>query len=194
MTLTGPAALYHRALDAKVTRALHDGNAMRLFFSGSPGTGKSTVAGLLARRLAGHELGIEKINGADVGAETVRHWRDHFLPSSMFTDWRVLLIEEADKVSTQAQVLMLTLLDDLPKRRAVFCTSNLDTDDLTARFQTRFQFWTFAGPTPEEIQVLLASSFPVLSAEKITKISNACQGNVRQALLDAESASDFAAV
>lgn len=193
MTLTGPASRIHRSLESKVERARSSGSPLRLFFSGSPGVGKSATAALLARRIAGHELGIEKINGADVGADTVRHWREHFTTASMFSDWRVLVIEEADKVSAQAQVLMLTLLDDLPPRRAILCTSNLDTGDLTPRFQTRFQFWTFTAPTAEEIHILLRERFPGLPAAKLTQISHACQGNVRSALLDAETAADFAA-
>lgn len=195
MNLIGPAASIHRALSAKVARALTSIQppSLRLFFSGEPGTGKSSVASLLARQLSGHELGIEKINGADVGADTVRAWRENFLGASMFSDWRVLLIEEADKVSAQAQVLMLTLLDDLPSRRAVLCTSNATTGELIERFQTRFQLWRFASPDAESISALLTARFPTVAPATLTNIARSCGGNVRAALLDSESAADFAA-
>ena len=194
MTLIGPAARFHRTLTAKCARHITSGDPLRLFFSGEPGTGKSTVAALLARQLARHELGIQKINGADVGAETVREWgQGAFTGSSMFSDWRVLIIEEADRVSAQAQVLMLTLLDDLPKQRAVICTSNLATQDLTARFQTRFQLWEFKGPESGNIFDFLSDKFPDLPASICQQIATASNGNVRQALLDAESAADAAA-
>ena len=194
-TLIGPAARFHRTLTAKCERHITSGLPLRLFFSGEPGTGKSTVAALLARQLARHELGIQKINGADVGAETVREWgQGAFTGSSMFSDWRVLIIEEADRVSAQAQVLMLTLLDDLPKQRAVICTSNLATQDLTARFQTRFQLWEFKGPMAAEIEShLVTLHHQSVHRDVLTRIATASNGNVRQALLDAESAADAAA-
>lgn len=192
-TLIGPAARIHRALQAKAARHLASTDPLRLFFSGEPGTGKSTVAALLARQLAGHSLGTEKINGADVGAETIREWTTGFLTPSLFSDWRVLLIEEADRISPQAQVLILTLLDDLPPCRAVLCTSNLQTADLTARFQTRFQLFEFKGPTEKEIAAYLQPLFPGVPTMTLNKIAQDCLGNVRAALLDAESAADFAA-
>lgn len=187
--LIGPARAVGLSLERKVARIQDTGLPLKLFFTGAPGCGKTSLALILARQLAHHELGMQSINGADVGADAVRRYRDEFFPASMFSDWRVLVINEADKISPQAQVLMLTLLDDLPRFRAVICTSNLETADLIERFQTRFQLWKIGSPAADEITALINRLVgPGLDGRTIAK---ACAGNVRSALLDTESALDF---
>lgn len=188
--LIGPARIIGLNLERKIGRIIHTGQPLKLYFTGDPGCGKSNLAAILARQLAGHELGIHKINGGDVTTESVRQFRAEFNTASMFSDWRVLLIEEADKINAAAQVLMLTVLDDLPKFRAVLCTSNVTGAELIERFQTRFQMLPVGPPSPADICALIDR----LTGGRVhnsAKIAAACNGNVRAALLDAESALDF---
>ena len=104
----------------------------------------------------------------------------------MFGAYRVIWIEEADAVPPVAQVRLLTLLDDLPNGCAMVCTSNCKLDEFKKRFQTRFKVFELEPPSPEEIRILL-SKF-LTNQREITTIATFACGNVRQALLDAESA------
>jgi replication-associated recombination protein RarA len=187
--LIGPSGQLLDAMFAKIERLDPSKDVLKAMFIGEPGIGKSEIAMAMALRLANEQrLAVERVNGADVTAETVRSWRQSFACSSLFADWRPLVIEEVDKLSPQAQVLMLTFLDTLQPGRAVLCTSNLEAKDLTPRFQTRFQLWQVAPPKDSEVKALLIErGLPPAVAQQIAVSS---VGNVRAALLDAESWKD----
>lgn len=191
----GQAGRVARVLEQKIQRARATGQPMRNLFSGPPGTGKSALALMLARQLAGSEFGYEVVNGANITADTVRRWHTEFFAGSMFADWRVLLLDEADGISQQAQKLLLTFLDQLPPHRAVFATTNQDTSELIERFQTRFQAWRITPPETGEIAAhLRAVSTVRVEPAVLARIATACGGNVRSALLDLESEIDVASV
>lgn len=193
----GPAGRVALVLERKLQRSRPTGEPIRQLFSGPPGTGKTALALMLARQLAGSEFGYELINGANITADTVRRWHAEFFVGSMFTDWRVLVLDEADGISPQAQKLLLTFLDQLPRYRAVFATTNHETSELIERFQTRFQLWRIEKPITAEIgdhlRARLAGAHPSVTASTISNIAIACNGNVRSALLDLESELDVAA-
>lgn len=189
--LIGPARSIATAVLGKIERNRETGTPLRILFTGAPGVGKSAIANLAARTLCGHELGVEVVNGADVGADMVRKWRTDFISASMFSDWRCIVIEEGNHISQQAQVLLLTLLDSLPRHRAIFVTSNLDTSEWTERFQTRFQFWKVEHPSQNMIEDLLGEKYPTIPAARRREIVKNCAGNVRSALMDADTMLDW---
>lgn len=178
--LIGPAGV----LEAKLAAAIAEvGGPLKLLFWGEPGVGKSEVAGRLARLLT-HAVEIERVNGADVGVDLVRDWSVRAHQSSLFSDWRIWIVEEIDKVSERAQVNLLTFLDELPAQRGVFATSNCGRDIIPARLWTRFERYEVKSPTEEEIRGLLTERVP---ADVAAMLSTTCAGNVRAALLDATS-------
>ena len=79
---------------------------------------------------------------------------------------------------------MLTLLDELPPKTAVLCTSNCKEGELEERFHTRFVLEEVDGPTPAQIAEFLAQ-WPLLEYDR-QQIANFACGNVRQALRDAQ--------
>lgn len=191
--LIGPSGHLLAAMLAKITRLDPSKDVLKSMFIGEPGIGKSEIAMAMALALAGGQrLAVERVNGANVTAELVRAWTQSYACSSLFSDWRPLVIEEVDKLSSQAQVLMLTFLDTLMPGRAVLCTSNLEAKDLTPRFQTRFQLWQVAPPKDAEIEAMLVERGLPPSIARQIAVSAA--GNVRAALLDAESWQDVHAV
>lgn len=186
--LIGPAGV----LEARLATAIADvGGPLKLLFWGEPGVGKSELAGRLANMLT-HQVEIDRVNGADVGVDEVREWAARSRCSSLFAAWRVLIIEEIDKVSDRAQVNLLTYLDELPAQRAVLATSNVCYDPalssigktIPARLWTRFERYEVKAPTSEEIRGLLAERVP---CDVAAMLATTCAGNVRAALLDASS-------
>jgi hypothetical protein len=111
-----------------------------------------------------------------------RHYRD------LFGEYRVLRIEEVDKVPHVAQVSLLTLLDDLPSHNAMVCTSNCKLNELEVRFQRRFTVIELAPPSAEDICQLLSTRWPALRSDTARQIATFACGNVGQALRDADAA------
>ena len=158
---------------------------LKVLLLGEPGTGKTSIAGFIAERLTDSSFAIQESNGADVSAEMVRDATAEARCVSMFSLFRVWVINEIDSMKRVAQDLMLSFLDKLPDKYAVIGTSNYDTSDITERFQSRFQQMRIKSPNQEEVtQGLLSLGIPKNVASAITKCT---KGNVRAALLDAQS-------
>lgn len=190
----GPAREVAAALRQKCEDARAGGFPLRFLLNGSPGVGKTALA-----RYAQHLLGVHpkwstlKYSGVDVTIDAVRDLAGRLHLRDLFSEWRLIWIEEADKIPAAAQVRFLMLLDEMPHHTAVLCTSNCKLDCFESRFQTRFTIPMpfIGGPTGEEtlawLQSLVgdeSSAFPVPRSE-LVNIATFCCGNVRAALLDA---------
>ena len=175
-----------KVLENKVSRMRKNGSGrLKALLIGNPGVGKTSIAEFTSSALVDSHFAIRESNGADVSAELVREVSTEAYSSSMFSDFRVWIINEIDSMKRVAQDLMLTFLDKLPDRYAVIGTSNYDTAEITERFQSRFQQMRIKSPEPREVSDGLQSlGIPMKVADAITKCT---KGNVRSALLDAQS-------
>lgn len=181
-TLIGPAG---SLIDGILNRA-DPAKPFKLLLYGPPGVGKTTLAEQIASRLGeSSRWDTESINGRNVTIDVVREWQLSLHCSSMFGDWKVKIINEADVMPKAAQDVMLSLLDYLPDKRAVICTSNLDLNEMTPRFRTRFVSRKVDAPPTKDIALLLVSKG--LPLDQASFIAETAAGNVRAALLDAEA-------
>lgn len=175
------------ALKSSVEKAIARGHApLKFFFSGEPGTGKTALS-IYAQHLMGvGNFALQEFNGQDVNVDVVRELSAslHLTHNELFGAYRLITWHEADCLSDAAQVSALTMIDRLPNRTALICTSNLRIKDITPRFQTRFKLIEVRKPTALEIQGLLLK-WPV--PEQVAQsISVNAHGNVRVAMLEAE--------
>ena len=158
-------------------------------FLGEPGIGKTESALALAKTLAPEKCCIEQINGQSCTVDLVRQWRDSQPFKPLFGD-SVKLIDELDLASPAAQNELLTFLDRLPPWQHVIATSNKSLDALQPRLQSRFQSFQLQPVQASEIATLL-SQFG-LAASVAQRIASGVAGNVRAALLDAQTVIDLA--
>lgn len=164
---------------------LNDRSPLKYLLNGRPGLGKSALVAHLQQLLGCNKWNTIKLNGTECKVETTHEIAQQLAYTSLFGDWRLLWIDEADAIPPVAQVRFLTLLDDLPKGVAVACTSNCKLRDFEERFQTRFQAFEIAPPATEEIITLLRRYLP--DEPEVVNAATFAAGNVRQALLDAKS-------
>ena len=166
----------------------HDRMPMKFLINGSPGLGKSALVAYFQHLIGCNKWSTTKLNGTECKIERIEDIAAGLRYKSLFGEWRMLWIDEADEIPRLAQVRFLTLLDDLPAGVAVACTSNCKLSDFENRFQTRFQAFEIAPPPPAEIQSLVTRLLPQLSVRDATQIATFACGNVRQALLEAQGA------
>jgi DNA polymerase III delta prime subunit len=142
---------------------------------------------LFASALTDSPFGIDSINGRNVDSNRIREWQDrgHYVSRS----FSVKIINEVDTLPAQAQDLALTWLDELSPFNAVIATSNLNLSELSPRFQSRFQQFHVKAPAASDIAPLL-KTFGINGHSEL--LAGKCAGNVRAALLDAQSILDAA--
>jgi len=159
---------------------------IKLLLLGSPGIGKSELAEHFCQLMGVTKWATHKYNGVQFKIDDAEELARTVRFTNLFGDWRIIRIEEVDRVPTVAQVRLLTLLDDLPPGNALIATSNCSVHDLESRFQSRFQVIQLKPPTAEEIVCLLHGRWQITTSIARQIATLAC-GNVRQALLDAQS-------
>jgi DNA polymerase III delta prime subunit len=172
-------------LEKAVRLSKTDGNSPLAFlFHGEPGLGKSALAAYFQRLISCDKWSTTKLSGVDVNVEKVREMAGSLHYKTLFGDWRMVHIEEADKIPEAAQVRFLMLMDELPNGTAVVCTSNCKVDDFEPRFQSRFQVFEVGPPTPQQIGQFLSRFID--HNDTILRIAEFACGNVRQALKDTQ--------
>lgn len=182
MNIIGPAGRIAASLKQRIQPGYV--GPLKLLLHGSPGVGKTELANAIAESL-GSKWDRESVNGRNVTIELVREWQMTMHCTSMFGEWKVKILNEADLMSRPAQDLMLSVLDELPANRAIICTSNAAVGDLSERFHTRFQKHKVDAPSQEEVANLLVCQHG-LPPDQAAFISVASGGNVRAALNDAD--------
>jgi len=184
----GSARRVALSIDKLLGSATPQGTPLKVLILGNPGIGKTELANYFMARLNCDRWHTTLLNGTQVRIEAVEELAASLHHRELFGQYRLIRIEEVDKVPMVAQVRLLTLLDELPSHTALVCTSNCSINDLEERFQSRFLVFDLAAPSADEIEVLLRRLSNALPEHVIRQIATFACGNVRQALLDADNA------
>lgn len=136
-----------------------------LLFEGETGTGKTTAALVLARAL-GCDLeqeefgGVCQIASGEQTADAVREtYRQMHLGTLYGSGWKVVIVNEVDRMSPQAETIWLDRLEQLPRQAVVIFTTNYP-DKLSRRFRdrcTRLRFESEAGKLGLDAYALLCA-------------------------------------
>jgi len=110
-----------------------------LWIQGPSGTGKTTLAWIIARQVAGDDFNITELDGDKCSVQAVRDLEVNFGLSTMFGNWKVVIVNEAHAMTARAVQAWLTLLERLPANRLViFTTTEPLQEDLFGNFSGPF--------------------------------------------------------
>ena len=145
----------------KFQEMLSVGEVPHLMLLGTPGSGKTTLAKIL---IAGLDCDVLVLNSsADRGIDIVRDRVKSFVTLRSNKRWRIVLLEEADNLTTDAQQAMRNLMEEYSLRARFIMTGNY-RNRLIDPIKSRCQVFEFSALPQKECAKRLRF---ILDAENI---------------------------
>ncbi|TSD06292.1 MAG: DNA polymerase III, subunit gamma and tau [Parcubacteria group bacterium Greene0714_7] len=134
-------------------------------FIGSRGTGKTSVARILARELGANERDIYEMDAAsNTGVDNIRQLREEAFVMPFESPRKVYIIDEVHMLSKGAFNAFLKILEE-PPSHVVFILATTELEKVPETIQSRCQVFTFKKPSQK---VLVEMVTRVAKAEGFT--------------------------
>jgi replication factor C small subunit len=188
-------------LKSKVTIYLQNNDLPHLLLYGKAGTGKTTLAKILVKNI---ECDYLYINASDENSvDTVRTKVRHFASTVGFKDLKVIILDECDYITPNAQAALRNLMETFSKHCRFILTCNY-VERIIDPIQSRCQLFQIIPPSKkevaqklhtilteeningelEDIKVLVDSGYP-----DIRRVINSAQRNVVRGKLKLDTGS-----
>ncbi|MBI2610317.1 DNA polymerase III subunit gamma/tau [Candidatus Kaiserbacteria bacterium] len=118
-------------------------------FSGSRGTGKTSVARILAKELGVSEKDLYEIDAAsNRGIDDIRLLREGVYAMPFESPYKFYIIDEAHMLTKDAWNAFLKTLEE-PPAHAIFVLATTERDKIPETIQSRCEIYSFKQPTRE---------------------------------------------
>ena len=127
-----------------------------LLFSGSPGTGKTTLAKIIVNQLGINSYDLLEINASrDNGVDYIRDTIEGFVSTMPFGDYKIVLLDEADYLSPNAQAVLRGLMETYSASSRFILTCNY-TNKIMPALHSRCQGFHIDKIDPTEFMARVA--------------------------------------
>lgn len=148
-------------LKTKVSKYISTGDIPHLLLHGKAGTGKTTLAKLLVSNVDCDQMYVNASDENNV--ETVRNKIKMFASSVGFKDLKVIILDECDFLTPNAQAALRNLMETFSKHCRFILTCNY-VEKIIDPIQSRCQTFQIVPPSKKEVAVQLDK---ILSSEEI---------------------------
>ena len=132
----------------KIADYLKQGSIQNLLFHGVAGTGKTTLAKLIAKNL---NCDLLYINASDErGIDTIRDKIIPFASSMSFNDVKIVILDEADYITPQAQATLRNTIESCSKTTRFILTCNY-LERIISPLQSRCQTFEIIPPSKGDV-------------------------------------------
>jgi len=132
---------------------IEDGDIPHLLFYGKAGTGKTTLAKLITKAI---NCDVLSINASDEnGIDIIRNKIKNFASTVGFKDTKIVILDEADFLTYQAQATLRNLMETFSKHCRFVLTCNY-IERISDPIRSRCQDFQIVPPTKKDVAVQVA--------------------------------------
>ncbi len=126
-----------------------------LLFTGSRGTGKTTVARIFAHAIGAKDIDIYEIDAAsNRGIDDIRALKEAVYTLPYESPYKVYIIDEVHMLTKEAWNALLKTLEE-PPEYVVFILATTEQDKILDTITSRCQVFTFRAPSRDELKEIV---------------------------------------
>ena len=166
----------------KIADYLKQGSIQNLLLHGVAGTGKTTLAKLIAKNL---NCDLLYLNASDErGIDTIREKIQPFALSMGFNDVKIVILDEADYLTPQAQATLRNTIESCSKTTRFILTCNY-LERIISPLQSRCQTFEITPPSKTEViehisTIIAEEAMLEVSVNDIQKVVNTHYPDIRK--------------